>query len=571
MGMSIHRQRMGLLWLMGAWLVLAVACHAPEDLADLPPYNEDFQRAWFDAQNAWAKGDDNEAFQGFLRCGELEPEESSVPFMLGQIDAHRGNHPAAVDHYNRALTLDADAYWYRHRRGEALMAMGRREAARSDALFCIEQRPGDLDAAFYWIDAFSQAGYWEDALACCDRYEQLAGPDVEMALTRLDLLASSGNEEIYRKALRISLGKFPDEEALQWQWLDQLCKNPGPELDAFLAQMEARYPGDSQLHYYRFLRSVSRKEREKAFTFLPDLMAAQDIDAGFKLKLLSELPSLPGFDEKTQFSLFEALFAAHPGEPEVEALRAGYLEATGDLEGAREALLNRLLTSAHLLETWSHLIFLELQMGRWDDAQDHIEKALVRFPLDAQLHSHYAAIMIEKGQHDRAIELLRQAIELAWENPMLQAGWYGILGGLLHDAGDGAGSYAALESAIANDPGSAVWYNNQAYYLAERGEHLDRALECIQIALERQMSSELPGNYFDTRAWVHHRRGEEAEALNWIDQALAAEPRNALYLEHRGDILWALGRAEVAQQAWPAAREAGGDAARLALKPQSRP
>ena len=87
---------------MGAWLVLAVACHAPEDIADLPPYNEDFQRAWFDAQNAWAKGDDNEAFQGFLRCGELEPEESSVPFMLGQIDARRGNHPAAVDHYNRA-------------------------------------------------------------------------------------------------------------------------------------------------------------------------------------------------------------------------------------------------------------------------------------------------------------------------------------------------------------------------------------------------------------------------------------------------------------------------------------
>ena len=154
---------------------------------------------------------------------------------------------------------------------------------------------------------------------------------------------------------------------------------------------------------------------------------------------------------------------------------------------------------------------------------------------------------------------------------MLQAGWYGILGGLLHDAGDGAGSYAALESAIANDPGSAVWYNNQAYYLAERGEHLDRALECIQIALERQMSSELPGNYFDTRAWVHHRRGEEAEALNWIDQALAAEPRNPLYLEHRGDILWALGRAEEAQQAWQAAIEAGGDAARLALKPQSRP
>jgi hypothetical protein len=102
MGMSIHRQRPRLLGLMGAWMVLAGACHAPADLAELPPYNEDFQRAWFDAQNAWAKGDDNEAFQGFLRCGELEPEESSVPFMLGQIDARRGNHPAAVDHYNRA-------------------------------------------------------------------------------------------------------------------------------------------------------------------------------------------------------------------------------------------------------------------------------------------------------------------------------------------------------------------------------------------------------------------------------------------------------------------------------------
>lgn len=571
MGMKMNRQRNGLLVLMGAWLVLAMACHAPAELADLPPYDEGFQRAWFDAQNAWAKGDDNEAFQGFLRCAELEPEESSVPFMLGQIDSRRGNLPAAVDHYDRALALERDAYWYRHRRGETLLAMGRREAARGDALFCIEERPGDLDVAFFWIDAFSQAGHWEDALACCDRYEQVAGPDVEMALARLDLLASAGKEDIYLKALRISLGKFPDEEALQWQWLDALSRRPSAELDKHFAEMEARYPGDSQLHYYRFLMAAARQDWRTAYTFLPALMAAADIDAGFKLQLLGELPSLPGFDEKTQTSLFEALFQAHPGEPQIEALRAGYLQATGDLDAAREALLNKLLTSAHLLETWSQLITLELQMGRWDDARDHIEKALSRFPLDAQLHAQSAAVWIEKGQPDRAIAPLQQAIELAWEDPLRQAGWYGILGGLLHDAGDGAGSYAAFESAIANDPGSTVWYNNQAYYLAERGEHLDRALECIQIALERRTSSELPGNYFDTRAWVHHRRGEGTLALEWIDRALEAEPQNALYLEHRGDILWDLGRSEEAQQAWQAARLAGGDVARLASKPQSRP
>ncbi len=558
-----------------AGMLLSVAgpgCRPGGDLASKPPYEEAFQRAWFDAQNAWAKNDWDPAYTGFLQCAEMQPEEPSVPFMLGQIDARRNRHAAAVDHFDRALALDGDGYWYHHRRGESLVALGKREAARDEALFCIEARRGDLETAFGWIDAFAQQGWWPEAIACCDRYEQRAGPDVEIAMARLELLASGSDARIYERALEVTVGKFPDEPELEWMWMDWLFRNGGSRGDAYLIQMEQRHPTDPQLHYYRCMKAFGRGEMSQGFAQLQLLMSSPEINPELKCTLFNGLEQLmPDVTPAQRRDLLERLFVTHPGEPQVEALRLEGLSQQGNWEAARSLWLERLQTEAHNRAVWLGLLESERQLGRWQDARQHGLEGVARFPLDPEMHFLLATAHAQLLQYPEAAKAMRQAIELAWDQPVQQARWSGELGAILHELGDGPGSFAALEAAIAGDPLTSAWYNNQAYFLAQRGEELDRALACIEHALLLWAAFDPPANYWDTYAWVLHRRGEGTEALGWIDRALAESPSDPLFLEHRGDILWGLGRPAEAREAWEAARKAGGDAVRLASKPGKMP
>ena len=116
--------------------------------------------------------------------------------------------------------------------------------------------------------------------------------------------------------------------------------------------------------------------------------------------------------------------------------------------------------------------------------------------------------------------------------------------------------------ALEANPQNILALNNYAYYLALRKAKPDQAVE-----LAARVVSLSPGdaNFEDTYAWTLYVAGDFEEALTWIELALfhEGERASATVLEHAGDILMALGRADDARDKWQAAIEAGGDAAMI--------
>ncbi len=106
-----------------------------------------------------------------------------------------------------------------------------------------------------------------------------------------------------------------------------------------------------------------------------------------------------------------------------------------------------------------------------------------------------------------------------------------------------------LRKLIQIKPDYAHAYNALGYTLADRSERLDEALHLIEKAL-----SLAPDDYFvlDSLGWVNYRMGRLEKAEDYLKRAYANQ-RDAEIAAHLGEVLWARGKREEAEEIWRSA------------------
>ena len=103
--------------------------------------------------------------------------------------------------------------------------------------------------------------------------------------------------------------------------------------------------------------------------------------------------------------------------------------------------------------------------------------------------------------------------------------------------------------------------NSLGYFLAERGEDLDRAEELVRIALAAEPEN---GAYLDSLGWVLYKKGNFQGAFDQLVKAANAIPDDGTILEHLGLTLKALGQKGEALRVLRRAVSVGADAEELA-------
>jgi Flp pilus assembly protein TadD len=109
-----------------------------------------------------------------------------------------------------------------------------------------------------------------------------------------------------------------------------------------------------------------------------------------------------------------------------------------------------------------------------------------------------------------------------------------------------------LRKLIQLKPDMGHAYNALGYSLADRNERLDEAQKLIEKALVLS-----PDDYFilDSMGWVKYRRGQLAQALDYLKRAYAAQPDPEV-AAHLGEVLWQQGKHEEAVKTWEEALQA---------------
>ena len=127
------------------------------------------------------------------------------------------------------------------------------------------------------------------------------------------------------------------------------------------------------------------------------------------------------------------------------------------------------------------------------------------------------------------------------------------MGDLLHEKNDDAAAFACYDSCLIWKADNYLCMNNYAYYLAVKGQDLERA---EQMSYKTVQNDSTNSTYLDTYSWVLFQEGRYAEAKAYIDKAIANDSAyNNIAKEHAGDIYAMNGDINRAVLLWTMAAE----------------
>ena len=555
-------------WLMGIAL-LAWGCSGSRDLAELPPYPEAFQRAWFDAQRDLAKGDAEAAYTELSSCALLEPGEPAIPFQMGKLDFEAERYSTALVHLNRAIDLGLEDPWARHFRALTLLALGNANGAQKDVIALVEARRGDIDYALDWVERCTGKGARDLAVAVCDAYEAAAAPDPEISQERLSILSATASPERVRKELERMVADFPDIVEFRVYYASFL-EDQGDAYAAFdvLKAAEAIDPYNGRVQYALGLWYVDQHNDKLLVEHFTRAFASDEVTLSEQLSVLSyyqERLYSPVVSAPLR-PLLKAALEANGREAALYLLAAEVAVADDELEAARSYTREAVDMQPHRVEAWRRLVSFDAVLGDWEALERDAAKAVARFPVDPELLLHAGMAAKALGNADEAVERCLEAqANLVFHNPDLKFRIHLNLGDALNAAGRPLEAAKTYDVLLEMAPEDATIWNNQAWYFAQAGEELDRALKAIQRAVEIEPGVAI---FEDTYAWVLHVRGEHAEAVEWMKRALQSDSQggSAGMWENAGDIYRAAGDEAKAREAYEQAMERGADAERIQRK-----
>ncbi|MGI8495397.1 MAG: tetratricopeptide repeat protein, partial [Pyrinomonadaceae bacterium] len=135
-------------------------------------------------------------------------------------------------------------------------------------------------------------------------------------------------------------------------------------------------------------------------------------------------------------------------------------------------------------------------------------------------YSAYAGLLVGQNQIDRAIEQYRKIIEKRPSAPI-----YTLLGILEDSRGNYEKSEKHYRKALDISPDSAIAANNLAWNIASGGRgNLDEALRLAQINISKNLND---ASFHDTLGWVYFKKGLNAQAVEQMKKAVAADMSDA--------------------------------------------
>src|SRR5215469_7404817 len=228
--------------------------------------------------------------------------------------------------------------------------------------------------------------------------------------------------------------------------------------------------------------------------------------------------------------------------------RGAYLrELFGDVDGALE-LMSMALASTPPAEVedaaWitTQMAHLNFSVGRVDIAEQQLQQALRLFPGYHYALGNLAKVRIQQKRYNEAVALLQQRYDAAPHAENLYD-----LAEALDLAGrdtDASSTFQKFEQKSLAETGISDNSNHELIlYYADHANQPDKALEVARREHGRRHDVFTQDCY----AWALHRNGQDQEARQQIDLALAVGIRNARIFRHAGEISLALNETAAAR------------------------
>lgn len=190
-------------------------------------------------------------------------------------------------------------------------------------------------------------------------------------------------------------------------------------------------------------------------------------------------------------------------------------------------------------------------MGRTEDAVDALDGLAQKFDdIDALIQ--IGNIYRQAQDFKKAVDAYDRA-ESALGGKITDEYWHlhYVRGMALERAGRWSSAEKDLKAALSFRPNYPLVLNYLGYAWADKGEHLDQALDMIRKAVSLEPDD---GYITDSLGWVLYRMGQFEEAVPHLERAVELLPYDAVVNDHLGDAYWQVGRKLEARFQWQRAQ-----------------
>lgn len=527
--------------------------------------NVDHQYVLIEAVKKKNLGNLQEAIRLYKMVINEDPDCSVAYYEVGSIYLATQQLELAAENLEQAYQLEPENEWYTNAYLTSLGALERYD----DALVILKQKmkeePEKTEWEFNLALGYFNVGKLSRAVKILEKIEKEKGFSEKITLAKASIYESEEKYDLALEEIEKVMAIFP--EAIQFRVVAaELCLKNGEEDQAADYYLDILDVDSTNIFALTNLTDYYRKKEDyrNSYHYLARSFNSNQIELTRKLAILSYYLSdedhISAYSEELG-KVIEVLAVTHPEESDICLLAADFYIQTQNYSKAYFHLERYLDLQKGSYNIYMQTIMLANAASLYEELVSISNKALELYPDSADIRFFKGIGLYQTAEYESLIdnfsEVSRErysSVEYGSQAEMLIAEAY-------YRLGDYARSDTIFEELISEEPDNYMLLNNYSYYLAERGEKLEKAK-----ILSAEVIRNNPDNatFLDTYAWVLYKLEAFEEAEKYILYALEKGGENDPEVnEHAGDIQKALNSIQIARSYYQKAILLGGDKKRL--------
>lgn len=439
---------------------------------------------------------------------------------------------------------------------DANMLLGNAQEALHTLQQLNESNPNKVELMMRLAQAYSETGDYTQSNAAYDSIATMFGNAIQVSSAKIDNYIAMGDSLGALQEMRSLLATAPENDYINIAMSGLFSHyNMSDSALYYLDRAQQYAPGNGYVYlaraeYYSSVGDSAAYEQQ-----IYNALTAEQLDVDAKLTVLvSYIRDVLADNDTTQRvdHLFEVLIQQHPHEPKIHELYSEYFAAKDDYKRSIEQLGYSLDVNPTDADGWRNMMLLNMMDDNYPAAIQAADKALEYNPEDLTLYGYVGGCYQQMKEYEKAIGIYNQQLALLDSTDLeMRAEVITSMADAYSEMDSTSRAVECYETALELDPTNSGTLNNYAYYLAQRGENLDRAERMAAIAVQDNPEN---GNFIDTYAWVFFAKQDYKMALLYMKSAIEKDDSGNL-LEHYGDVLFFNGETDQAVEQWTKALE----------------
>lgn len=434
-----------------------------------------------------------------------------------------------------ALTHDEPqmaAAWFEQ--SQLLLQRRWTDSALHCALRAAELEPGNKWYLMAVAQTSEAAGDPEGAVAALERLEQMQGVSEALSVQKQKLWEKAGRPDRALRELQKLADAMPGEKRYQAALAQTyMQRKEYRRARTYYDRILAADPDDEYIHvqlaeYHKALGHTAQADSE-----MVRALANPRLETRTKLQLLTSFyteEEFYGSRSKTCFRLMEMVARESEDASATAVFYGDVLMRQGRYDEAATQLALALQSDSSRYEVWEGLLICLTELPQREaELADYARRAESLFPMHTLPHHLTGLLALRHERPAEAVEALEKAVRWGFRKGYLEAETYGLLAEACYRSGQYERAWDMFDRYLRLRPEDWGTMNNYAYYLAERGEQLEKALQLSRKTIDAEPKN---ANSLDTYAWILHLLGRDGEALEYARRAVRLDPASETLRRH---------------------------------------